>query len=122
MYWQQIAEYELHQEDEVDETEPVPNAAEINAAREWLDIDDDDSPQSSKDILKIIKTCLKAVKKLKTGRTIKMMTACSNHRICEASSSLSNLSQMQQAMLECQHRNCETDGERWIFCTSDPPK
>ena len=74
MYWQQIAEYELHQEDEVDETEPVPNAAEINAAREWLDIDDDDSPQSSKDILEIIKTCLKAVKKLKTGRTIKMMT------------------------------------------------
>ena len=74
MYWQQIAEYELHQEDEVDETEPVPNAAEINAAHEWLDIDDDDSPQSSKDILEIIKTCLKAVKKLKTGRTIKMMT------------------------------------------------
>jgi len=74
MYWQQIAEYELHQEDEVDEMEPVPNAAEINAAREWLNIDDDDSPQSSKDILEIIKTCLKAVKKLKTGRTIKMMT------------------------------------------------
>ena len=74
MYWQQIAEYEFHQEDEVDETEPVPNAAEINAAREWLDINDDDSPQSSKDILEIIKTCLKAVKKLKTGRTIKMMT------------------------------------------------
>ena len=38
------------------------------------DIDDDDSLQSSKDILEIVKTCLKAVKKLKTGHTIKMMT------------------------------------------------
>jgi hypothetical protein len=77
MYWQQIAEYELHQvmmEDEVDATEPVFNAAEIIAAREWLNIDDDDYLQSSKDILEIVKTCLKAVKKLKTGRTIKMMT------------------------------------------------
>jgi hypothetical protein len=77
MYWQQIAEYESHRvtmEDEVDITEPVSNAAEINAAREWLDIDDDDCLQSSKDILGIVKTCLKTVKKLKTGRTIKMMT------------------------------------------------
>jgi hypothetical protein len=71
MYWQQIAEYESHRvtmEDEVDITEPVSNAAEINTAREWLDIDDDDCLQSSKDILEIVKTCLKTVKKLKTGR------------------------------------------------------
>jgi hypothetical protein len=54
--------------------EPVPNAAEINAAHEWHNIDDDDSLQSSKNILDIIKTCLEAVKKLKTGHTIKMMT------------------------------------------------
>jgi hypothetical protein len=77
MYWQQIAEYESHQvmmEDEVDAAEPVFNAAEIIAAREWLNIDDNDCLQSSKDILEIVKTCLKAVKKLKTGRTIKMMT------------------------------------------------
>ena len=77
MYWQQIAKYESHQvmmEDEVDAAEPVFSAAEIIAACEWLDIDDNDCLQSSKDILEIVKTCLEAVKKLKTGRTIKMMT------------------------------------------------
>jgi hypothetical protein len=57
MYWQQIAEYKSHQvmmEDEVDATEPVFNAAEIMAAHEWLDIDDNDCLHSSKDILEIV--------------------------------------------------------------------
>ena len=38
MYWQQIAKYESHQVtmEEVDTTEPVSNAVEINAAHEWL--------------------------------------------------------------------------------------
>lgn len=51
---------------------------EVEAARGWLDIDDENNDElttlNSKDILQIIKNCLKEVKKLKTGRTIKMMT------------------------------------------------
>jgi hypothetical protein len=51
---------------------------EVEAAREWLDIGDEENDEpttsNSKDILWIIKNCLKEVKKLKTGRTIKVMT------------------------------------------------
>ena len=77
MCWQQIAEYELQQVtmETANETETTQsNAAEINTAREWLDINDDDSPESSTDILEIIRRCLKEVIQLKTCRTVKMMT------------------------------------------------
>ena len=43
-------------------------------ARDWLDINDDDGPDSPKDILEIIRNCLKEIKRLKTGCSIKMMT------------------------------------------------
>jgi hypothetical protein len=46
------------------------NTAKVEAACEWLDIDDDDDPEASKDILEIVKSCLK----LKTGHSIKRMT------------------------------------------------
>jgi hypothetical protein len=60
---------------EVKHSEKVQvNTAEVNAACNWLDIDDDDGPDPSKDILEIIRNCLKEVKRLKTGRSIKMMT------------------------------------------------
>ena len=77
MCWQQIAEYELQQVtmETANETETTQsNAAKINTAREWLDINDDDSPESSTDILEIVRRCLKEVKQLKTGCTVKMMT------------------------------------------------
>jgi hypothetical protein len=75
--WQQIAEYELQQvtTEMANKTETTQsNAAEINTAREWLDINDDDSPESLTDILEIVKRFLKEVKQLKTGCTVKMMT------------------------------------------------
>lgn len=46
----------------------------MEAARTWLDFQDEDEPESSKDIHEIVKCCLKEVKRLKTGRSIKMMT------------------------------------------------
>jgi hypothetical protein len=52
-------------------TQAVPAAVE--AACEWLEIDDEDVPRST-DIFTIVKRCLKDVKKLKCGRTVKMMT------------------------------------------------
>ena len=66
---------EIEQPEEVEHSEKVQvNTAEVNAARDWLDIDDDDGPDPSKDLLEIIRNCLKEVKRLKTGRSIKMMT------------------------------------------------
>jgi hypothetical protein len=47
--------------------------AAIEAAHEWLEIDDEDAPKSA-DIFTIVKRCLKDVKKLKCERTVKMMT------------------------------------------------
>ncbi|KAF8496042.1 hypothetical protein JB92DRAFT_3146870 [Gautieria morchelliformis] len=47
--------------------------AEVEAAREWLKIDDEDVPTPA-DIITIVKRCLQDVKKLKCGRTVKMMT------------------------------------------------
>ncbi|KAF8521999.1 hypothetical protein JB92DRAFT_3094311 [Gautieria morchelliformis] len=47
--------------------------AEVEAAREWLEIDDEDVPTPT-DIITIVKRCLQDVKKLKCGRTVKMMT------------------------------------------------
>jgi hypothetical protein len=52
-------------------TQAVPAAVE--AAREWLEIDDEDVLRST-DIFTIVKRCLKDAKKLKCGRTVKMMT------------------------------------------------
>ena len=47
--------------------------AAVEAAHEWLEIDDQDVPRST-DIFTIVKWCLKDVKKLKCGHTLKMMT------------------------------------------------
>jgi hypothetical protein len=47
--------------------------AAVKAAREWLEIDYKDVPRST-DIFTIVKRCLKDVKKLKCGRTVKIMT------------------------------------------------
>ena len=72
MCWEQFAETEANQGSL--EPEEVSNLeADVEAACEWLDIDDD-SPEASKDILEIVKSCLKGMKRLKTGRSIKMMT------------------------------------------------
>ena len=66
---------EIEQPEEVEHSEKVQvNTAKVNAACNWLDIDDDDGPDPSKDLLEIIRNCLKEVKRLKTGRSIKMMT------------------------------------------------
>ena len=77
MCWQQIAKYELQQMtmEMANETETTQsNATRINTAWEWLDINDDDSPESLTDILEIVRRCLKEVKWLKIGHTFKMMT------------------------------------------------
>jgi hypothetical protein len=50
------------------------DTTEIEAASQWLDINDDDSPKISKDIIEIVKTCLNEVKKLRTARSVKLMT------------------------------------------------
>ena len=52
-------------------TQAVPAAVE--AARQWLEINDEDVPRST-DIFTIVKRCLKDAKKLKCGHTVKMMT------------------------------------------------
>ena len=74
MCWEQFAETEANQGSL--EPEEVSNLeADVEAAcDEWLDIDDDDNPEASKDILKIVKSCLKGMKRLKTGCSTKMMT------------------------------------------------
>jgi hypothetical protein len=46
---------------------------EVEAAWEWLEIGDEDVPRPI-DIFLIVKRCLKDMKKLKCGRTVKMMT------------------------------------------------
>jgi hypothetical protein len=72
MCWKQFAETEANQ-GSLEPEEVSDLEADVEAACEWLDIDDDDSPEASKDILKIVKSCLKGMKRLKTGRSIKMM-------------------------------------------------
>ena len=73
MFWEQFAETKANQG--LLEPEEVSNLeADVEAACEWLDIDDDDSPETLKDILEIVKGCLKSMKGLKTGCSIKMMT------------------------------------------------
>ena len=80
IYGKQIAESDtrqvaIEQPEEVEHSKRVQvNTAEVNAAHDWLDINDDDGSDPSKDILEIIRNCLKEVKRLKTGRLIKMMT------------------------------------------------
>jgi len=73
MCWEQFAETEANQ-DSLEPEEVSDLEADVEAAHEWLDIEDDDSPEASKDILEIVKSCLKGMKRLKMGRSIKMMT------------------------------------------------
>ncbi|EGO22356.1 hypothetical protein SERLADRAFT_440377 [Serpula lacrymans var. lacrymans S7.9] len=61
-------------EDEDLANDEAMHTAEVEAAREWLVLDDDDSAPSQKNIFEIVKTCLKEVKWLKTSKTVKMMT------------------------------------------------
>jgi len=70
---EQFAETEANQ-DSLEPEEVSDLEADVEAAHEWLDIEDDDSPEASKDILEIVKSCLKGMKRLKMGRSIKMMT------------------------------------------------
>lgn len=81
VYWKQIAEIianhaRMDHPDTVadtdsETTQAVPAA--IEAAHEWLEIDDEDVSRPA-DIFTIVKSCWKGVKKLKCGRTVKMMT------------------------------------------------
>ncbi|EGO18931.1 hypothetical protein SERLADRAFT_443479 [Serpula lacrymans var. lacrymans S7.9] len=61
-------------EDEDLANDEAMHTAEVEAAREWLVLDDDDSALSQKNIFEIVKTCLKEVKRLKTSKKVKMMT------------------------------------------------
>jgi hypothetical protein len=73
----QAAESEANRTDtgtEDTESGPIDPPA-VKAARDWLDIDDEDQPSGSpKDIAEIVKACFKELKKIKTGRTVKMLT------------------------------------------------
>ena len=65
----------IEQLEEVEHSERVQvDTAEVNAAHNWLDINDDNGPDPLKDILEIIRNCLKEVKRLNMGCSIKMMT------------------------------------------------
>jgi hypothetical protein len=71
MCWEQFSETNanqvlMEQPEEVSDSESVDT--NVKAACEWLDIDDDDT---SKDILEIVKSCLKGMKRLKTGCSIR---------------------------------------------------
>ena len=79
MCWEQFAKTKanrasMEQPEEVADSEGPGqiNTAEVEAAREWLDIDD--GPEASKNILKIVKSCLKGMKRPKTGCSIKLLT------------------------------------------------
>lgn len=61
--------------EEIADSEASPiDVPEVTAAREWLDDGEDDSPEGPRDILDIIKVCLKDVKKLKTTHSINVVT------------------------------------------------
>jgi len=93
--------------------------ADVEAAREWLDIDDDDSPEASKDILEIVKSCLKGMKKVEDGSFHQDDDTTYSHcRVCEASHPFPSSLYMQTAMFKCQPCNCPTHGQRHLFCTS----
>jgi hypothetical protein len=80
---------------------------EAEAAREWLDIGDkkNDEPttSNSKDILWIIKNCLKEVKKLKTECTIKVMTQLICCGICKAAHPLPSPPKVSKTPHKCQY-------------------
>jgi hypothetical protein len=59
--------------DAVTDSKTQAEPAEVEAVHEWLEIDNEDVPRST-DIFAIVKRCLKDVKKLKCGHTVKMMT------------------------------------------------
>ncbi|KAF7984095.1 hypothetical protein HWV62_16696 [Athelia sp. TMB] len=53
----------------------VPNGTIEEDVEDWFDLDDMyEVPQSLKDILEIIKICLQNFRKMKSGRTVKMLT------------------------------------------------
>lgn len=74
------AEYEassldIKEPDATGSSESAPIEAEIDIeAAGWLDLNDEDLVEPAKDIFQITKNCMKMVKQLKSGRTVKMMT------------------------------------------------
>jgi hypothetical protein len=77
--WEQIAEINAdhvsrdHPDGVADSETIAVELPEVEAAQEWLEIGDEDVPRSV-DIFAIVKRCLKDMKKLKCGCTVKMMT------------------------------------------------
>ena len=77
--WEQFAEWEAEQletamPNEVTDSEGAPDdVPEVSAARDWLE-ENGTSNLRAKDVLGIIRACLKDVKKLKTTHSIKVFT------------------------------------------------
>ena len=78
MHWVQIAETDIQQlavelpKKTADSEVPCVDGPAIAAAREWLDVREEDHDVA--DIMQIVKMCLKDAKKLKTVHFIKMVT------------------------------------------------
>src|ERR1700733_8945060 len=76
-HWLQAAKSEADRMNIVTEdTESRPiDPPTVEAACNWLDIDNEDLPSGSpKYIAEIVKACFKELKKIKTGHTVKMFT------------------------------------------------
>ena len=128
MCWEQFAKTEanwasMEQLEEVADSEGPGqiNTAKVEAAHEWLNIDDD-GPEALKNILDCEE--LSEGNEKVEDRTFHQAddTTYCYRRVCEASHPLPSSLHMQMAMFKCQSRNCLMHGQRHLFRMSDSGK